>query len=358
MAVPFTRLESQAIENYGERDLYDNLLRYDGIIAGLGGREAIKYEVGGRTEFRERTLYGQNTNVGHRGKNAQIPTVDDEGFTMAATPQRVISGSIVYNQVELDQCQGDEQLGDLIEDKIAQFNATWVQVIADALRQSAPSATEPYTLLPSGTSGTVNGILVAAAPASQAGITTAGISRNNTWWRNQFSSTSFDLTTVAGQRGLYLNVYAPCTRGNGPTFEPDIAPCSTVVLASLGADADNNRRATYSDGRLKVQLGHDSIMFFNAALIRDSSSQFLNGSAGLVTFLNSRALRLKVLRGRGTTSQQLLTQRNNLKGLPINWKTSSFHPDYDSLNFVRIGYLVYNLVPKSLQDHGLANNCT
>lgn len=360
MAVPFNRLSSEALDSYGAKQAYDNLMRYDGIIEGLGSNDAIVYETGGQPNFRERTLYSQNTNISSRGKNQQVTTVDDDGFTLISVPQKIVDGAIVYNQVELDQVAGTPAIAPgLIEDKIMQYNTSWVQVIADLFRQGVPGANDPFTLLPTGnTAATENsGILLAVAPASQV-ATTAGIDRgSNSWWRNQFSSTSYDLTSTAGRRGLHLDVYAKCTRGNSPMFEPNIAICSTVVLSSLGAAADNNRRGTYQDKNGNMVLGYDNIMFYNARLIRDSSAAFLNGSAGLVAFINTRTLKLKVLKGQGKTTKEMMTQNNNLKSLPIYWKHKNLS-DIDSLNYVSLGYSVFNLVPKSLQDNGLANNCT
>lgn len=361
MAVPFTRLVSEALENYGQKEAYDNLRRHDGVIDAFGSNEAIKIEEGGRDNFVERTLYSQNTNVAARGKQDQITTIDDEGFTQVKSPQKIVDGSIVFNQIELDQVAGNASLcPGLIEDKTDQFGTTWVQVISDLLRQAVPTANDPLTLLPSGTTGTVNGILIARTPAQQGtdASTTLGISRgDNSWWRNQYSNTSYDLTQTAGRRGLYLDVYAPCVRGSGNGFEPNVGVCSTVVLASLGAAADNNRRAMYSDASGKMRLGYDNIMFYNAQLIRDSSSRFLNGSAGKVAFLNTKALVIKVLKGQGKVTKEMLTQRNNLGSLPIFWKHKAMS-DIDTLNYISIGYINFNLVPKSLQDHGLADNCS
>lgn len=361
MAVPFTRLESEALDSYGAKDAFDNLMLYDGIIEGLGGNGGIVFETGGQPNFRERTLYGQNTNVAARGKTAQIPTVDDDGFTLISVPQRIVSGSIVYNQIELDQVQGDPALAPgLIEDKIKQFNSTWIQVIATLLRQATPGGNDPLTLLPSATTGTVNGILIARTPTQQGtdAATTAGISRgDNSWWRNQYSTTSYDLTATAGRRGLHLDVYAPCTRGNSAMFEPNVGVCSTVILSSLGAAADNNRRGTYSDANGTMKLGYDNIMFYNARVVRDSSTRFLNGTAGKIAFLNTRTLRIKVLKGQGKVTKEMLDQRNNLQSLPIFWKHKNMS-DIDTLAYVTIGYVTFNLVPLSLQDNGLADNCT
>ena len=56
MAVPFTRLASQVLDNYNT-ELQDALKRQDGIIAVLGASGAIQYETGGGENFPERIPY-------------------------------------------------------------------------------------------------------------------------------------------------------------------------------------------------------------------------------------------------------------------------------------------------------------
>src|SRR3990167_2806421 len=142
---------------------------------------------------------------------------------MASVPQKVISGSVVINQIERDQvAEGSKwAIGNLMKDKVKQFKSTWVRTNADALRQATPGANDPYTLLPSGTSGTINGILSPVAPATAAG-TTAGVSRaDNSWWRNQYTNSSIDISAEAGRASLYNLSYALCVRGNSKEDEPD-----------------------------------------------------------------------------------------------------------------------------------------
>ena len=133
VTVTLDRLTSEAIDNYGNKQAYDNLLRLDGIIAAIAGgggiqlarNNEVEIVTGGQPNFRERTLYGQNTNVAHRGKNAQITTVDDEGYTLISVPMRIIDGSIVYNQIERDQVAGNAAIApDLVTDKWDQFADT------------------------------------------------------------------------------------------------------------------------------------------------------------------------------------------------------------------------------------------
>lgn len=375
MSVPFDRITSEALENYGNKKAYDNLAAKDGIIRAFGENGGIdiarsdKMEivVGGQSNFVERTLYGQNTNIAHRSKSQEVAITDDEGYTLIKVPQRLVDGAIVYNQIERDQIAGNWAIAPgIIEDKFDQFNTSFVQVIATALRQATPNANlDPYTLLPSGTTGTVNGILIARTPAQQAtdAATTAGISRgDNSWWRNQYSNTSYAVQTVAGQAGLYTDVYAACQRGMGTGWEPNIAICANIVMGSFGATITNNRRGTYQDAKsANSQLGSDKIKFYNAELTPDSSSRFLNGTAGKVAFINTAALKIKVLKGQGNSLKGMVDENNGMGSLPVFWKEGgegSFVNDPKTLLWIKIGYLTYNLVPKSLQDHGLADNVT
>ena len=352
MAVPFTRLASQTLDNY-ELELNDALKRDDGIIGVFGAKGKIQFETGGGENFRVRLLYGQNTNVAFRGKNIQIPTVDDEGFTVASVPQPVISGSIVINQVERDQVapQGKWAIGRLVEDKKMQFKSTWVQVWADALRVAAPvAATGPYSLLPSATSGTIHGILSPVVPASAAG-TTAGISRaDNDWWRNQYTNASIDISTEAGRAQLYDLSYRLCVFGSGLSEEPDFGLADPGVIGDLGAAVDSNKRADYTDTQM-YKLGFRGIMFHNAMLIRDSSVRLANR----VAFINTRDLLIKVLRPQGLNiTKEMVDQNNNLGSIPVMMRP--FQHDIDSLNDVAVGYAVASFVPRQLRTHGLADN--
>lgn len=367
MAVSFTRLQSEAIDNYGSKEAFDNLARFDGVVWWLGQKGNIVFETGGQPTFRERILYGHNTNIGFRGKNAPIPQNDDEGYTLATAPQQLISGAIKYNQQELDQVRGNWAIAEsIIKDKTDQFGTTWVQTVAGQIRQASPvPATDMLTLLPSSSSADyANGILAPVAPASQT-ATTCSIPRSETttspegqtirYWANQYSNTSYDLTAAAGRRGLWLDVYSKCVRGNGKQFEPDFGLCGDVAVASLSATADGNRRYTFDEKVL--EYGFENIKFNNAVIFIDRSTRFINGSAAKVAFLNSRALKLKVLQGSGGVTKDMLDERNNLKSVPIFWKHKGMS-DYASLNYNWVGYCTMNLVPRSLQDLGLADNCS
>ena len=363
MALTISRLQSEAIETYGSKDAYNGLARYDGVVWFCGQKGVIQEEVGGQPDFRERLMYGLNTTVEFRSKTGSISRTDDEGFTIVTVPQKTISGRIIWNQIEADQVRGNFALAkSLIADKTKQFSTSWPVKIAEKFRQASPGANDPYTIL--GASGEGSAILLPQAPASQT-ATTGGIARSETvtvggdtirYWANQYSSTSMDLTTAAGRADLLELVYLPCARGNGQGWAPDFGLVGTTAWASLSASADTLRRGQLVNDKA-VAFGFKNILFEEATLFMDKSSRFLNGAAGKVAFLNSKALKLKYLQGSGGVTKEMLDEENNLKSLPIFWAVKDLQ-DFDTLAKTWIGYCTMNLVPLSLQDHGLADNCT
>lgn len=349
MAVPFTRLASQALDNHDVR-LHDALKRANGIIAILGSRGRIEVENGGGENFKSRILFGLNTNVGFRGKNAQIPTVDDEGITMATVPQRTLSTSIVINQIELDQVKGEWAIGQLIQDKMDQNSTSVVQKWSDILLQASPGANDPYTVLPSGTSGTINGVLSPVVPGSAAG-TTAGISRaDNSWWRNQYTNTSIDMSTEAGDDSFYAEAYSPTIFGASMKDEPDFGLTSFPIFGDIGSGASAKRRGTLQEQSVS-KLGFRNLVYYNATLIQEVSTRIANK----VALLNTRDLAIKVLRPTGGVIKNV-DQNNNLGSIPIVMK--KIQNDIDSLNRIQLMYITAGLVPRQLRTHGLADNIT
>lgn len=361
--VSISTLQSEAIDNYGSKDAYNGLARYDGVVWFCGQAGVISEEVGGQPDFRERLMFGPNTTIGFRGKAGSIPRTDDEGFTLVSVPQKTISGRIIWNQVEADQVRGNWALAkSKIADKTKQFSTSWPVTIAEKFRQASPGANDPLTIL--GASGEANAILLPQAPAAQT-VTTGGIARSETatvggdtirYWANQYSNSSMDLTTAAGRASLLNNVYLPCVRGNGSGWAPDFGLVGTTAWASLAGFADTLRRGQLVNDKA-VSFGFKNIMFEEATLFMDKSTRFLNSSAGKVAFLNSKALKLKYIQGSGGVTKEMLDEENNLKALPIFWAVKDLQ-DFDTLAKTWIGYCTMNFVPLSLQDHGLADNCT
>lgn len=347
MAVPFTQFASSVLDNYDTR-LHDSLKAANGVIAVFGSRGRIQVEVGGGPDFRGRVLYGANSNGGFRGKNAEIPTAEPEGITMWSVPQRVYSTSIVINQVDRDQIRGKWALGNLLEDRMRQAETEYVQDWATILLQATPGANDPFTLLPSGTSGTIDGILSPVAPGSAAG-TTAGISRaDNSWWRNQYTNTSIDMSGEAGDSSLYQNAYSPCIFGNSKADEPDFGLTSFPIFGVIGADASSKRRGTLEDQGVS-KLGFRNLVYYNATLIQEASTRI----ASKIAFINTNYAAIKVLQPSGGRLKQM-DQNNNLGSIPLVMR--EFQRDIKTLNDVATGYIVAALVPLLLRPHGLADN--
>ena len=353
MAVPFSHALTSYLDNY-DRKLYNALKRADGVISVFGAKGRIKEESGGGPNFRERVMYGTNPNTGWGTTTGQVGTVATEAKTMASVPQRFIRGSVVLNHVELARAakQSEWALGDYVKEEMMVAETTYVQAWADALRATAPAANDPFSLLPTAANA-ANGILSPQAPAAQT-ATTAGISRaENTWWRNQYSNTSIDISTAAG-RSLLQQLYLRTVFGSSLEDEPDFGLTNALVISDLTQDVNTNRRAGCGD-ELMAKLKISGIMFENAMLIRDSASIMDNK----VCFLNTNYLFLKFLRlmtsGVGESgTKENWNQDNDMGMIPI--QVLPFQRDIDSFHFVSLFCAVASLVPTGLRNHGLADN--
>ena len=352
MAVPFSQLQSTFLDNYGTR-LNNAVKRHDGIIKVLLAKGSVEEETSGGENFLERVKYNVNQNIAWRAKDAEITTLIDNAITMASVPQRVISGSIVLNKVDLDRAKksGEWAIGKLVEDCKSIAEDGYVQAISNSLRATSAASGEPFTLLPSNNANSTNGILNPTAPASQT-VTTAGISRgDNSWWRNQYTNTSIDISAEAGRASLHALAYLPCVHGASMEDEPDFGITSGSVLADLGAAIDTNRRGDYAD-KFLGKLGLSGIVFHNAVIIRDASSRFDNK----VAFINTRDLKIKYLSADGMNKVEKETwdQENELGGVPVNM--GQWIEDPTTLNWIAKFYAVMSLVPCNLRTHGLADN--
>ena len=352
MAVPFSQLQSTFLDNYATR-LNNAVKRADGIIKVLMAKGSVEEETSGGENFLERVMYNVNQNIAWRAKDAEITTLIDNGVTMASVPQRVISGSIVLNKVDLDRAKksGEWAIGNLVEDCKKMAETGYVQKWADSLRATSAAAGEPFTLLPSSNANSTSGILDPAAPASQT-VTTAGISRSdNSFWRNQYTNTSIDISAESGRALLHNLSYLQCVFGASTDDEPDFGITSGAVLADLGAAVDSNRRGDYNDNFM-AKLGLRGIVFHNAVVIRDSSSRFDNK----VAFINTRDLKIKYLSADSMNKVEKATwdQENELGGIPVNM--GQWIEDPTTLNWIAKFYAVASLVPCNLRTHGLADN--
>lgn len=352
MAVPFSHAASSYLDNY-DRELNDALKRQDGVIAVLCDKGKIREETSGGPNFVTRVMYAGNPNVGFGSTTGQVSTLQTEGKTMASVPQRFIRGSVVLNDVEVTRAarNGEWALGSYIKEEMLAAKGAYVQTWADALRQATPGANDPLTLLPA-SADAANGILSPQAPASQT-ATTAGISRaDNSWWRNQYSNTSIDISAESG-RALLHRRYLDTVFGSSQDDEPDFGLTTALVISDLAATVDSNKRADYLDKKL-VNFGVRGIMFQNAMLVRDSSTRLDNK----VCFLNSRDLYIKFLRQMShegfNPSKESWDQNNENGSVPVN--VLPFIHDIDSFHTISLFSSIASLVPAQLRTHGLNDN--
>lgn len=353
MAVPASHALTSYLDNY-DTNLNDALKRADGIIAVFGAKGRIKEETSGGPGFKVRVMYGTNPNVAWGTTTGQINTAATEAKTMATVPQKFIRGTIALNIVELSRAskQGEWSLGDYVGEEKKIAAETYVQAWADALRADAPGANDPFSLLPTAANA-ANGILSPQAPASQT-ATTAGISRaDNSWWRNQYSNSSIDISAEAG-RSTLQQLYLLTVNGSTVDDEPDFGLTNSLVISDLTQGVNTNRRAGYGD-ELMAKLKLSGIMFENAMLIRDAASKLTSK----ICFINTRDLYIKFLRmtasGVGESgTKENWDQSNSMGAVPVT--VFPFTRDIDSFHFVSMFGAVASLVPAQLRTHALADN--
>lgn len=352
MAVPFTHAATSYLNNF-DRNLNNALKRADGVMAVLGAKGRIKEETSGGPNFLVRVMYAGNPNVDFGTTTGQVSINLTNGKTMASVPQRFIRGSIVLNDVEVSRASknGEWALGDYIKEEVLMAQTAYIQKWADKLRQDAPSGEDPFTLLPT-SANVANGILAPQAPASQT-ASTAGISRaDNSWWRNQYTNDSIDISSEAGRARLH-RLYLDTVFGSNQDDEPDFGLTTALVVADLAAAIDTNRRGNVEDV-LNAKFGVKGIMFQNALLIRDSATKLANR----VCFLNSRDLYIKFLRQAGHTgfnpSRENWDQDNGMGMIPVN--VLPFAHDIDSFHVISLFSSIASLVPAQLRTHALADN--
>lgn len=337
MAVPFTQIATEALYATS-KDISDLISQQVGLVGVLGAKGRIQVITGG-LGWQERVFYGNNSNDGHRSYKAQIPTDLMENMTMAKFDPAHFNTSIVVNKVEVAQAQGESQLGDLVADAKEVAKASAVSNIGSALFASTQVNSNYPIPLPV--------MIPATLPASQTGVDRGGInSATNTWWRTYCNTdTIADLGAAAGLRYLDL-IIRKTSRSSAAIAQPDFGITTAALFGRLTSTNDNLRRFTTDDTILK--LGFANVKYMNMAIIYDA-----NCPASSFFALNTRTLRIKALK---MPNIQNVTAKGNQLGLPM--VIEPMKDDIDTLNYVSLMHITYNLTCNDLASNGRLSVCT
>ena len=329
-----TRVQSFVIEK-ATPYISNQLKLNDAIVAIFGANNRIKIQNGGDL-FNERMMYGQNSNVGWTGKLSQIPTAQQNNWLTAKYGQANLTGSIVINQIEENQNEGDFAISDMLTAMVENAVQTVITTVADGLRAAAPGATEPNSVV---------ALIEQTAFGSQTS-TTGNLSRATyaTWWQNQYNNDGADLSSNAGIKKLEQVYWQDCAKGAGLREQPDFGLTRGTYFASLSAYGDSLRQFS-GDSKLR-QLGFDAIKVLNMSVMADPSMP-----SGTFYMLNTNYLRLQVLR-----SPSMKQYGENPDTIPLTM--GELVKDIDSLNKVQLFYITMNLTTNSLRHQGVLGTVT
>ena len=328
--------------------IFENIFLNNGVLCMLGAKGRVKIVRGGN-RFDERVRLGQNSNVDHRNKFAEIPTDYQNNVRTAEYGHAVVSGAVPVNLVEIDQNSGSSAISNLAEDAVQELMNTFANKVAGGLMASSSTGTGPVSIVEE---------LEATAFGSQT-RTTGGIARSDypgtgtdgrtAAWQTQYTNTSADLSAAAGLATMQAFLLT-CSEGTGKMYTPDIFLTTNGVYSQISGNSDVLRR--YSVNDKIMNLGFDNIMVGGATMIGDA-----NVPAGYGYAINTNFMRVQVLAGPKTKRTGSVTVvGDGAVSVPI--QVLAPVEAGNKLEYVVKAYMVYNLTPQSLKYHGLMDNLT
>ena len=313
----------------------NEIARNDGVVAVFGLNGRIKVVDGGEMAI-ETLDTAENPNFDFRPIYSDIPTARADTRKQAKYAWATIDGAVTVNKIEQAMNAGDRAIYSLVESDVDNAKRTIVRKVADALRASAPGASNPESILT---------LIPDTATASQT-TTTGTLSRQtNSWWRSQFSNTAMDLSANGGLEALMAFILQSVSKGTAKLDQPDFGLTTGTLFAALSAgQGDANRRFAPDDKFLK--LGFTNIVVMNATIIPDPSI-----AAGDLYLINTNSAQLQVLR---TPDQTTVGERPQT--MPVS--VGPFENAINSLHKIALVYLTFALTCSSLQRQGIATNCS
>jgi len=328
--------------------IFENIFLNNGVLAMFGSKGRVNIIKGGN-RFDERTRLGKNSNVGHRSKFDPIPVNYQNNVQTAYYGQAIVSGAAVVNMVEEDQNAGPSRISSLADDCMAELLSTFPNEVSDQLMATSEGANDPLSIKVQ---------LPATAYGSQT-QTTGGLVRSDypgsdptSAWQTQYSSpgTAVDLSAAAGIAAACKFAWTCSPGGSALSEQPDIALCSTGVMAQASGGADVLKRYSVNDKMLK--MGFDNIMINNATVISDR-----NAVSGAILFLNTNYGHIQVLGGPKTKqAKNVSVIGNGAVSVPI--QVCNPVESETILQYSIKAYLVYNLTFGGLRQHGRLANVT
>jgi len=277
MASPNTSYSSIAattLENRSRR-IADNVTRNNPLLARLQERGKIRPASGG-TKLLETISYAENPNFGWYTGYDLLPIAATEVLTNAEYPWKQAACPVTMSGLEMLQNTGRDAIFDLLEEKIANAEATMVNQLSTAIYSDG-----------TGYGGKQLTGLGAAVVASPTTGTYGGIDRATwTFWRNKTTGALGAQTADTILPNMHA-LYAQLLRG---ADKPDLIVMGSTLWGVLMEATTPMQSFTNTN---QANLGFPSVKFMGADVVLDG-----NAPATAAYFLNTNYISLRPHRDR------------------------------------------------------------
>lgn len=255
----------------------DNISRNNALYYKLNQNGSIVGETGGYV-FREKLLYGTNTNVQAQSAYSSFNTNYQDYLTYAEYGQKVYTGTAVFNDIDVSQNSGPQQLVDLVKTGIDSLLITLANTMGTDL---FTDGSNPYT---------IEGLQLLLSKTPTSGVV-GGIDRAaNVFWRNKAFSFAAQVPAVTpssstiqdGMNSLWIQ----CQEQSASDL-PDILIADGIFWDFFRKSLTDIQRV--QDAK-KAEAGFEVLLFKSAEVSYDP-----NCPASTMYFVNSKHMKLKYL---------------------------------------------------------------
>ena len=230
----------------------DNFTNSTALFSMLKKKGKVKPFTGGTNIFQE-LAYQENSTFKRYSGAESLDIRQSEHLTAAEYALKQASIAVIMTGLERIQNSGEEQMLDLLDERINNAEGTFVnKLAADVYSDGTEDNGKQMTGLQS---------LVSTSPATG---TVGGISRvNYTFWRNLYTATA---PTKVNAEALLLAMYLQLVRG---TDKPDLIVAGNTSYGHLYNAMLERQRFTPVAGKMADSGWEDSIKFKGAEVVLD-----------------------------------------------------------------------------------------
>ena len=310
----------------------NEIARNDGVITVFAKNGRIIVSGGERAI--ETLDTSENPNFGFRSRYTDVPIARADTRQQAKFAWATIDGAVTINDVDKMMNMGEAQIYSLVAADVNNAKNTMVRQVADALRASSPGASDPESVLST---------IQDAAKGSQTGSLGELSRTSNSFWRNEYSNTSMDLSG-ANLEVLIAFIIQEVSKGTAKIDKPNFGLLNGTLYAALAYQAHQYKR--WGEDATLAKMGFDNIIVEGVTMIADPSI-----TAGDLYLINTNHMKIQCLK-----SPNAQNIGEALQSIPVT--VNAFQRAINSLHSVSLMHSTFALTCSSLQRQGIATNCS